>query len=365
MINYTKDEIALMFLSTLEFITAKHYEKICDLVNPVGKLLNKDFDVNILSQVFKTNFENFATEYKNFNQTTFLEILEKRTIKCITILSDNYPKKLLNLQDKPYVLYAVGNLELLNTKSVAIVGARNPSTYGKLVTEKFAKTLAQNDITIVSGLASGVDKISHEGALSVEGNTIAVLAGGFDHIFPAMNLNLAREIAKKGLILSEHFVTHKPTKYSFPIRNRIIAGLSDAVLITEAGKKSGSLYTSEFATEVGINTYCIPGNITNELSYSTNNLIKNGGAACATSPDDILCVFGVTKSKENKKFSKQEQFTIQETAIINLLGSEEKDFLFLQEKTGFSTQELNFSLTSLEIRGIIKKLAGNMFILCD
>ena len=99
MINYTKDEIALMFLSTLEFITAKHYEKICDLVNPVGKLLNKDFDVNILSQVFKTNFENFATEYKNFNQTTFLEILEKRTIKCITILSDNYPKKLLNFQD--------------------------------------------------------------------------------------------------------------------------------------------------------------------------------------------------------------------------------------------------------------------------
>ena len=289
----------------------------------------------------------------------------KRNIKCITVFSENYPQKLLKLQDPPYVLFAVGNLDLINTKSIAIVGARNPSVYGKIVTEKFAKTLAQNGITIVSGLASGVDKLAHEGALEVDGNTIAVLAGGFDHIFPAMNLNLAREIAKKGLIISEHFVTHKPTKYSFPIRNRIIAALSDGVLITEAGKKSGSLYTSEFASEIGIETYCVPGNITNELSYSTNDLIKKCAAACVTSPDDILSILGITKIVLLKKKLKTEQLSMEETIICNLLSLEEKDFVFLQEKTGFSTQNLNISLTSLEIRGIIKKLAGNTFILCD
>ena len=128
---------------------------------------------------------------------------------------------------------------------------------------------------------------------------------------------------------------------------------------------SGSLYTSEYASEIGINTYCVPGNITNELSYSTNDLIKNGGAFCVTSPNDILSIFGITKNTGVKKSSNHQQLSIQESAIFNLLGSEEKDFLFLQEKTGFSTQELNFGLTSLEIRGIIKKLAGNTYILCD
>ncbi|MBQ7885231.1 MAG: DNA-processing protein DprA [Clostridia bacterium] len=365
MINYTDNEQALIFMSCLEFFTSKIFEKVCQQLSHPKDIFDENFDAQILKPILKSNFLAFESALGNFNKKTFFEALNKRGIKCLTILSQNYPQRLSRLNDPPYVLFMVGNEQLLNSNTVAMVGARNPSTYGKLVTQKFAKSLAQNAVTIVSGLASGVDKLAHEGALAVNGNTIAVLAGGFDHMFPAMNINLAREIAQKGLIITEHFVTHKPTKYSFPTRNRIIAALSDAILITEAGKKSGSLYTSEFGTEMGIDTYCVPGNITNELSYSTNDLIKKGAAACVTSPDDILCLFGITKSEAKKQNVMQMQLSFEETAICNLLKDGEKDFIFLQEKTGFSTQNLNIGLTSLEIRGIIKKLVGNVYVLCE
>lgn len=364
MIEYTRDEVALMFLSTLDFATNKMYERVCEVVQPLSKLFDRDFDTTCLKEVFKSNYDLFISQLQTFNANTFLDILSQRNIFCITIFSPKYPEKLNKLQDPPYVLYGIGNIDLLYTDSVAIVGTRNPSTYGKIVTEKFAKILAQHNLTIVSGLASGVDKLAHDGALMVGGNTIAVIAGGFDHIFPAMNVNLARDISQKGLLLSEHFVTHKPTKYAFPIRNRIISALSNCVLITEAGKKSGSLYTSEYALEMGIDTFCVPGNITSERSYATNLLIKKGEASCATTPEDILLYFGIN-SVLPKKEKKSIQLSMEESIIYDLLRKGEQDFLFLQEKTGFSTQNLNFNLTSLEIRGIIKKLAGNSYILCD
>ena len=365
MIKYSKDEKALIFLSQFEFMTHKRIQDILEEFDYPSDIFSSNLQkISALKSILKNYYEEFINGLKNFNDTTFFEILDKRGIKCLTIISNNYPDNLRRLAQPPYVLFYVGNIELLNTDIVAMVGTRNPSTYGKLVTEKFAKVLAKNGITIISGLASGVDKISHEGALSVDGNTIAVLGGGFDHIFPAMNVNLARDIAKKGLILTEYFVNVSPTKYTFPARNRIIAGLSDLIIITEAGKKSGSLYTMEFGAEIGVDTYCVPGNITNELSFATNELIKKGQAACLTNPDDILCQFGIKAHSKIEQESKSMQMSIEETTICKLLKDGEKDFDYLQEKTGYSTQNLNISLTSLEISGIIKKLAGNSFILC-
>ncbi len=364
MINYTNDEKALIFLSQFEFVTHKRFKDILEVLDNPSDIFNMDvIKSGVLKPVLKTYYEELVDGIKNFNQTTFFETLEKRNIHCLTILSDDYPQNLKRLAQPPYVLFYVGNIDLLKTNIVAMVGTRNPSTYGKLVTERFSKALAEKGITIASGLASGVDKISHEGALEVKGNTIAVLGGGFDHIFPAMNVNLARDIAKNGLILTEYFLNVSPTKYTFPARNRIIAGLSDAIIITEAGKKSGSLYTMEFGAEIGVDTYCVPGNITNELSYATNELIKKGMCACLTTPDDILAIFGI-KAPTKKEVQKQVQLSMEEEQICKWLKDGEKDFDFLQEKTGYSTQNLNISLTSLEISGIIKKLAGNTFILC-
>ena len=365
MISYTNDEKALIFLSQFDFMTNKRYQDILELYDSPKDILNINLAKTIdLKSILKNYYEIFIDTLKNFNEKTFFEILNKRGINCLTILSSNYPDSLKRLAQPPFVLYYVGNIDLLKTNIVAMVGTRNPSIYGKLVTEKFSKALAEKELTIVSGLASGIDKISHEGALSVNGNTIAVLGGGFDHIFPAMNINLARDIAKKGLIITEYFLNVAPTKYTFPARNRIIAALSNAIIITEAGKKSGSLYTMEFGAEIGVETYCVPGNITNELSYATNDLIKRGVAGCITTPDDILSIFGLKTEKAKKSISNDLQMSIEESTICNLLKNGEKTFDFLQEKTGYSTQNLNISLTSLEISGIIKKLAGNSYILC-
>ncbi len=364
MINYSKDEKAMIFLSQFDFMTHKKFKDILEELESPQELftLNK-VKAKSLKHILKDNYEMFIDSLNNFNETNFFETLNKRHICCLTILSDKYPNNLKRLAQPPFVLYYVGDIDLINSNLVAMVGTRNPSTYGKIVTEKFSKALAENGITIVSGLATGIDKISHEGALSVNGKTIAVLGNGFDHIFPSMNLNLAREIAKKGLIITEYFLNVKPTRYTFPARNRIIAALSDVIVITEAGKKSGSLYTMEFGAEVGVETYCVPGNITNDLSYATNDLIKKGMVACLTTPDDILSLYGI-KPATRKKTEKRLQLSLEENQICQLLKDGEKTFDFLQEKTGYATQNLNINLTSLEISGIIKKLAGNTFVLC-
>ena len=359
---YTENEKALIFLSQFDFVTSTKYQQVLQYFANASDIFSATSkELICLKDVFKNNYEILLDALTKFNQQEFFNTLEKRGIHCLTIESPNYPSSLLNLKNPPYVLYYVGDLSLLKQKSIAIVGTRSPSSYGKLVTEKYAKELAENGICIISGLASGVDKIAHEGALEVNGKTIAVLGGGFDHIFPAININLAREISKKGLILTEYYLSLKPTKYSFPNRNRIIAALSNAVLITEAKEGSGSMYTKEYADDLGLDTYCVPGNINSEKSQIPNRLIRKGLAVCTTSPSDILMDFGISKTKKEK--SKELQLNAEQALIVELLKDGEKDFEFLQEKTNYSAQILNFNLTTMEISGIIKKLAGNSYIL--
>lgn len=363
MLKYSNDDLALMFLSQFDF-TYKKCTDILDNFNSAGDIFKaSESELLELKDIIGDKYYDFVDALINFNSQMFLNKLENKGIKCITIYSENYPDRLNLLSNPPLLLYYVGNIKLLKLKALAVVGSRTASGYGKMVTEKFVKDLAQKNIAIVSGLATGIDKVAHEATLEVGGSTIAVLGGGFDHMFPAMNINLAREIAKKGLILTEYYSSVRPTKYTFPNRNRIIAGLSSAVLIPEAKKGSGSLYTKEYADTLGIDTYCVPGNINNELSYATNDLIKKGTAFIATCPEDLYNTFGL--SIKSVKEEKVQKLNIEETMICDLLKHGEQSFDFLQEKTQFSTSVLNINLTSLEIRGIIKKLAGNMFMLCS
>lgn len=365
MINYSDDEKALIFLSQFDFMTSAKFKQVLSYFNnPKDIFLSEPQKLYQLKDILKKNYEILVDNLANFKEDIFFAELDKRGINVLTIVSKNYPTKLLKLQNPPYVLYYVGDLSLLNKGAVAIVGTRAPSSYGKIVTEKFSKTLAQNNLCIISGLATGVDKIAHECALEVNGKTIAVMGGGFDHIFPSQNINLAREIGKRGLIVTEYYLKTKPAKYTFPYRNRIIAALSDAILITEAKTGSGSLYTKEYADEIGIETYAIPGNITSEKSGATNMLIKSGSAYCTTSPSDILKQFGIKESKKETT-KKVLQLSTEQATIVEFLKDGEKDFEFLQEKTNYSTQTLNFNLTSMEISGIIKKLAGNTYVLTD
>ncbi len=211
----------------------------------------------------------------------------KNDIKIINISDDNYPVKLKNIYAPPITIFAKGDISLLNSKSIAIVGSREPSKYGIYVAEKFSKELSKEGITIVSGLARGIDTFAHVGALSSFGKTIAVLGSGIDVVYPKENVKYYREISEKGLIISEYIVGTAPESKNFPQRNRIISGLSDGVLVVEARKNSGTMITTDFALEQGKELYVIPGNITSNLSAGTNNLIKEG-AKLVTDVYEIL-----------------------------------------------------------------------------
>ena len=211
----------------------------------------------------------------------------KNDIKIINISDDNYPAKLKNIYAPPITIFAKGDISLLSSKAIAIVGSREPSKYGIYVAEKFSKELSKEGIAIVSGLAKGIDTFAHVGALSSFGKTIAVLGSGIDVVYPKENAKYYREISEKGLIISEYIVGTAPESKNFPQRNRIISGLSDGVLVVEARKNSGTMITTDFALEQGKELYVIPGNITSNLSVGTNNLIKEG-AKLVTDVYEIL-----------------------------------------------------------------------------
>lgn len=206
-----------------------------------------------------------------------IEITGNHEIIKITKDSLSYPNLLKEINGKPKELYVLGNLELLRRKCMAIVGCRECSSYGAEVSQKLAYNLAKQNIVIVSGLAKGIDTYAHQGALEGKGKTIAVVAHGLDMIYPKENRELAKQIIlNDGAIISEFPIGTKTAKENFPMRNRIISGISTGTIVVEAKEKSGSLITANFALEQGRELYAVPGNIISENSRGTNELIKNG-----------------------------------------------------------------------------------------
>ena len=208
----------------------------------------------------------------------------------ISIESEEYPQKLRKIYDPPMKLYVLGNKEILKQKGIAIVGTRNATEYGKNIALQISKELSQNGINIISGLALGIDTYAHKGNICAQskGKTIAVLGSGIDEIYPKENIELARKIIQTGgCIISEYPLGTKPSKLNFPKRNRIISGLSDGILVVEAGEKSGALITAEFGLEQGKEIFAVPGDITKIQSRGTNMLIKDG-AKIVLSSQDIL-----------------------------------------------------------------------------
>ena len=197
----------------------------------------------------------------------------------ITINDDIYPECLKEISDPPEKLYYKGNLELLKSeRMIAVVGTRNPSSYGKLCCEYMIKKMSKADITIVSGFAKGIDSIAHKTSLITGTKTIAVIASGLDIVYPASNLSLYKEIEEKGLILSEYEAGTKPFKGNFPRRNRIIAGLSKGIIVVESKDRGGSLITADLALEYNRDVYAVPGDIFSEYSKGCNNLIRDAKA---------------------------------------------------------------------------------------
>ena len=215
--------------------------------------------------------------------------MKKQNIKIITIEDEEYPQKLKDIYDYPIVLYCKGNIELARIEpKISIIGCREYSEYGKKISFKFAYELSRSGITIVSGGARGIDSFSHRGCVYAKKGTISILGNGLDYIYPPENKELEEEIIKNnGLLMSEYIIGRRPTKYTFPARNRLISALSDGVLVVEAKEKSGTIITVDFALEQGKTVYAVPGNIDQVNSYGTNNLIKQGAKLVMNAGDII------------------------------------------------------------------------------
>ena len=287
----TNKDANILWLDLFEFLTYKKKDELLNLAQ--NQDLRKIFLSNAKVRDILTN-EEFSKMQLCLDEKYLslqLEQYEKCKIVPITFNDKRYPYILKEISTPPFCLYCKGNLELLNTFCIGVVGTRSPTDYGIVVTKQFVKELVNADVTIVSGLATGVDSIAHKTAIEENGSTIAVLAGGLNHIYPATNISLAKKMAENNLLVSENNPNVKPMAYNFPSRNRIIAGLSRGILITEAGEKSGTLHTFNYAVEYNREIFAIPGKITSDLSKGTNAIIKQLQGTITLSPDDILKTF--------------------------------------------------------------------------
>ena len=275
----------------------------------------------------------------------------------ITINDDIYPECLKEISDPPEKLYYKGNLELLKSeRMIAVVGTRNPSSYGKLCCEYMVKKMTSANITIVSGFAKGIDSIAHKTSLLTGGKTIAVIASGLDIVYPASNLSLYREIEEKGLILSEYEAGVKPFKFNFPQRNRIIAGLSKGTIVVESKDRGGSLITADLALEFNRDVYAVPGDVFSEYSKGCNNLIRDSKAKSLSNINELLDDYSWKIEEKNIN----NKYTQNQLLILNSLSSEKNlDNILMETKIGQT--EILAELMILEIMGAIKSIAGGRY----
>lgn len=306
--------------------------------------------------------ENLKIARKTLDPEKYVEDIKKFGIKWMTIFDEAYPKLLKEIYDPPLILYYLGEILPSDKNAVAIVGTRKMTGYGALVTEKFAKELSEAGLTIVSGLARGVDACAHRSVVEVKGRTLAILGGGLKKIFPPENTALAKMIADGfGAIISEFAPDEPSYPGNFPARNRIISGLSQATLVTEAAEDSGSLITAKSALDQGREVFAIPGPITSELSKGPSVLIKQG-ARLVTEPVEILQELGMESGKVLCiKYQGEDKLTDAEKRIIETLENESKHVDEICRDLKLSAAIVSASLIKLEIIGLVKNLGGGNY----
>ena len=305
----------------------------------------------------------------------YINELYRYNIKFISQNNSNYPQLLKNIDNAPLGFYMIGNMPDDKENKVAVIGARKCTQYGAMNAYKFSKELGENKVVVVSGMAMGIDSMAHKGALDGGGKTIAVVGCGLDLVYPASNIGLREDIINNGCVISEYPVNTPPYASNFPARNRIISGLSDAVLVIESAKRSGTLITVGQALEQGRDIFAIPGNINSVMSEGTNNLIKEC-AFPATNVDDILSNLGIiyrydfnnniedeNLEKNNENTEKSENILAPDEKIVYACIKESPitiDEIILNAKIDIKTAQ--YVLTMLELKGLIQKLAGQRYI---
>ncbi len=294
-----------------------------------------------------------------------LKTLDKLGGRIITVWDEDFPPLLKKIYDPPLVLSVLGQFDEKDKYSIAVVGTRMPTNYGKIQTEKIVTDLVEQNITIVSGLARGIDSVAHSSALKNNGRTIAVIGSGLDVIYPAENKKLFNEIKEKGVIISEFNLGTIPNAENFPKRNRIISGISLGTLVIETAITGGAMQTARLALDQNREVFAIPGNLGIKQSEGTNMLIQRGEAELIKNAEDILLELELKlKPILGKNIPKQQKdLTIFEEKIYNCLMNEPLHIDMLAEKTDLSTSDCLVNLLSLEFKGMVKQLPGKMFML--
>lgn len=290
------------------------------------------------------------------------KLFEQGSFKFMTVNCPEYPDKLKNIYDPPPFLYLEGDESCLFEPTIAIVGSRSLSVYGKRMAEKLASELAQAGFTIVSGFARGIDSIAHRAALEAGGKTAAVFGSGLDVIYPPENKAIYRNLVLNGCALSEFFLGVHPDRHHFPRRNRIISGLSLGVIVVEAGEKSGALLTAEHALEQGREVFAVPGNITSKTSSGTNRIIKEG-AKLVTCAEDVLeelkFIIPIKKSREPEQVA---ELSDDRRQVYDLLSDEPQHIDKIVKKANISVSQTLEIMLDLELTGLVEQLSGKMFV---
>ncbi len=313
--------------------------------------------------------ENIVTEFMaaraNIDPNKIIDNLTRENIKVITIDDQSYPKLLAEIYSPPPLLYWKGTFAKNDEFSLAVVGTRKYTSYGQQATENIVQELAANNITIVSGLAYGIDSLAHNACLSAGGRTVAVLGSGLDQqsIYPTANRYLVKKIVDAGgLVLTEFPLYTPPLRHNFPQRNRIISGLALGTLVVEAEEKSGALITARFSLEQNREVFAVPGNVYSPVSAGANNLIKQGAKA-VTSAADILEALDLTRVISYIDSKKIIPESAEEKLIITHLNHEPTHVDELIRLTKLDTSLINSTLTLMEMKGMVKNLGGMQYVL--
>ncbi len=310
----------------------------------------------------RRSVDNLLAARRSFDLAGELERLQQAAVKVLTWDSDDYPINLRNIHDPPPVIYVKGELLPEDDWAVAVVGTRQASVYGKEAARHLAADLARNGVTVVSGLAAGIDAVAHQAALDAGGRTLAVLGSGVDIIYPEQNRRLAEQLVTQGALVSEYALGTRPERSNFPPRNRLISGLSLGTVVVEAGARSGALITADFAAEQGREVFAVPGSIFQRSCEGTNRLIQDGAKPVLTI-NDVLEELNLAQITQQAEVRATVPTTPIERAVLDLLSAEPTHVDELGRAADLPAPAVSSTLALLELKGLARQVGGMSYVL--
>jgi DNA processing protein len=342
-------------------IGAVRFKALLDFFGDPARAWHAPTDALANAGLSQKIIENLVKVRNQVSLEVVWERIKSAGIEVLTWDDATYPSLLKEIEQPPPVLYIRGSLLSADQWAVAVVGTRRITSYGRQVAEEIAQVLAQSGITVVSGLAIGVDTLAHQSAIKAGGRTLAVLGSGVDHIYPPTNRRLAEEVIAHGALISDYPPGTTPDAANFPARNRIISGLSRAVIVVEAGETSGALITANFAAEQGRDVFAVPNSIYAPQSKGTNRLIQQG-ASPLLNPQDVLEMLNMTMVVEHNAARVVLPTDAVEAALFQVLGTEPIHVDELRAAANLPIEKVSAALTMMELKGMVRQVGGMQYV---